>query len=216
MTDTPNVTLGIDLPESIYYPFKDPKVTLEGLPDLFSTWVSTLYPPVSDLSVTDSELAARKDIFETTGDPKDKPTWERMTQAEHDSIRDPTVVHRSGGRILGPGMNKDIFLNNYKKALLDTNGVLSNVDVLILWCNQAVSDCVYGAKLISEGLRETAEDQKRKARIQKIDGANHFVSYRYPFAGRIHALMLELLPASLGGPRENGPSSSRIPSMISG
>jgi len=143
-------------------------------------WVSTVYTPISDLdSVMISHLAGRRGLHETSSEPSKWPTYIQMLPAERTAVTEPSIFHGSGGLILST--IRPVYPALVEKSLLDTGGVLEDVDVLMCWCENGPNDCVYAAKLLQEVVQNPeAKGQRRKARVQKIEGANHFVHWTDP------------------------------------
>ena len=86
---------------------------------------------------------------------------------------DREVLERSSSTLLK--VPRDIIHANFRRALVETNGLWPNVKVLLVWADQSMHDCVWAAKSIFD---IAAQDRPwgRKIEIERLSGANHFVS----------------------------------------
>ena len=105
------------------------------------------------------------------------PTVATLTPDELAETFEPGVIDRSG-RILWCMGLVGVLKGYMRRALLDADAILPNVDVVALWCDQSVWLCVWSAQVLADTLKEepVAGGRKRRTNIVKLEGANHFVS----------------------------------------
>ena len=182
--DPSGVTLG-GRPTQLYNPLRDTSIPEDERGTRFCHWISCYFTAIDDLEeVTESKLVAREALHEAKGSTQThfnvKPSLDRMTDNEYKSVVDPTVFNRSyvSLRSLAQG---DTYGENLRKALFDTDGIWPDIDVLFLWCNMSVSDCIFGAKHVLD-LSKKAEGNghiARPVKLVKIPNANHFVRLQF-------------------------------------
>ncbi|KAJ3555733.1 hypothetical protein NM688_g2410 [Phlebia brevispora] len=178
----PTVTLlGIDAPKDVYYPLRDANLSLEERKTLFSTWVSFYFTPVEDLdAVTEEQLARRQALHEGRGDVETSvtPTVMRMSKEQHESVADLGVLQRSYNSIRL--LTKKTYGDNFRRSLFDAGGVWPDVDVLFIWCDSSMSDCIWAAKDVADQVRASAGNPAaRRVQMVKLAG-NHFVHWDAP------------------------------------
>ena len=88
---------------------------------------------------------------------------------------DPNVL---AGSALIMGTAPEIRERNARRAFLDADAVLPDVDVVVVWAELSVFLCVWGVKVLHEILDENLGELKRKrpVSILKLENTNHFVS----------------------------------------
>ncbi|EKM49786.1 uncharacterized protein PHACADRAFT_179168 [Phanerochaete carnosa HHB-10118-sp] len=113
-------------------------------------------------------------------DPSKRPTIERMSKDELESITDAGVLERSSMKLFQA--SRDVLYPNVLRALVDTQGVWPDVNVLVFWCDESMHDCIWAAKFISDlGRAPSAEGkQKRRIDVERLWGVNHFVHWDAP------------------------------------
>ncbi|GJE92656.1 hypothetical protein PsYK624_088110 [Phanerochaete sordida] len=176
MFDSANSVLGRVPPsEGVYHPLRDMSMTLRERGERFSIWVSAYFEQAPSLDdVTIPVLEARKE------DPSKVPTLERMAPEELASITDNGAYERSSHALLK--VSREVLHANVLRALVDTDGVWPDVNVLVLWCDASMHDCVWAAKFVANLEREPPEEGKHKRRIdvERLSAANHFVHWDAP------------------------------------
>ena len=102
---------------------------------------------------------------------------EPLTPDELAETFEPGVIDRSG-RILWCMGLAGVLKGYMRRALLDADAVLPNVDVVALWCDQSIWLCVWAAQVLTDTLKEepVAGGRRRHTNIVRLEGANHFVS----------------------------------------
>ena len=145
-------------------------------------WVSSYFEAVPSLdAVTPQTLSSRRQahLVPDHADSATTPTMSRMTPVELDAVLDRDVLARSGVKMLM--MRKDVVRANVRRAFEEPPEGLRDVKVVLLWCDRSMHDCVYGAKVLMD-LVAQAVPGLRKIVVEKIEGANHFVSCELVFA----------------------------------
>lgn len=175
----PHQPLGVALPEELYLPIRDPSVESNEQGATFGRWVSAFYTPQHELTGDISVLARRVPMHEISSDHRYVPTVDLLSPDELASIVDPGVLQRSARCIDTTDMR--VWWDNAHRALfdIDTNGPLSHVNVLVLWCDMGAVTGPFVASHIADRLRDAASAEgrtTRKMEFVKIEQANHFVS----------------------------------------
>ncbi|THG96355.1 hypothetical protein EW026_g5466 [Hermanssonia centrifuga] len=180
MYDPSNTSLGESPPERVYNPLRDPALTLEQRGKLFLTTISRYMTAIPDpSSVTEEALNARTSLHEapagTAMDASKSPTVLRMTPSEFDSVTDYDALERSNELLRH--VAREVYNDNFRRALLDTGGVWKDVRVLYVWCDMSVSDCIWATKQVAQRLEEVGKQDSRMVQFERLTGANHFVSF---------------------------------------
>ncbi|KAI0079434.1 hypothetical protein K474DRAFT_656021 [Panus rudis PR-1116 ss-1] len=178
--------------QAIQSPARRTDITPLQRAQLFSTYVSTYLTPIVDLeNLTPEQVVARSPVLD---DPTKTPTVERISKEELESMTDMHVVGRSHDRFRGL---VDVFTDNLHRALqleqyadadaiLTTAKGLRDAEVVVIWCDMSMNDCVWAARTIQEkyqrAIAETSvpisgEGKRRKVVLRKYEGANHFAHW---------------------------------------
>ncbi len=197
MKDPPCPVYGISPPRDAYIPLDDPTVPSEETAKTFITWVSSYWEPFSSLDeVTEEAVAAQRDMtkippppqpvcFTAAQTPLSKPctyfsdhfkaTSARMTRQELESVVCPEVALRVGH----PGhITLSVYGTHARRSLFDTKGLWPRVKAIVLWADMSCAYCPWGAKVLSEQLKEPRREGevRRDVEIVRLENANHFVS----------------------------------------
>ncbi|KAJ3557176.1 hypothetical protein NM688_g1611 [Phlebia brevispora] len=177
--DPPVKALGKPIPKECYVPFEDPTIKPEALAEAFLVWVSTYYTPISDITnLTTSDLSMQA----RPADLKRLPTILQMSQEQREAVTDVPVLFRSAGIYLA-SIHPDLFWQHFMGSVLDTKGVWPDMNVVLLWCDSAISETAWGAKVMADALKEhetKSETVKRRTDMYKIENANHLVHWDDP------------------------------------
>lgn len=154
----------------MYFPLRAPELPLEQRPAAFIEWCSTYYKPLPEGTPITAETVRDCIVI-----AEQTPTLLSLTPNEYERMVDPTVLFRSG-LILTTA--DEIHQNNTRRTFLDADAVLSEVDVIALWCDRSIWLCLWGEKVLEDLLQEKPAAGKRKRRVSvlKLANANHFVS----------------------------------------
>ncbi|EKM53109.1 uncharacterized protein PHACADRAFT_259282 [Phanerochaete carnosa HHB-10118-sp] len=173
-TDAPSVVFGETPNLGIPWPFADPTIPPEGIPDAFITWVSSSFSPLPEgVPITPESLREHNAILPGTS------TLRSLSPEDYKRIVEPEF----GGRGLGLIMitSEAIHRAHAHRTFSDTDAVLPEVDILFIHCAQGPWTGVWGAKVFQDLASEAADPgkRKRKTAFLKLKGANHFVSPLY-------------------------------------
>lgn len=151
----------------------------------FSTWVSAYYQPIDDLETLTPADAVSRSVVD---DPTKLPTISTMSSEEIEKMTDFGVLKRSHDSIRR--IRSGIYARNLRlafgigKAEEEVNGeglALGETKVVVVWCSMTMVDSVWAAKtvhgLIRTGEADSLQKIRRQVALEKLDGANHFVSY---------------------------------------
>lgn len=174
--------------QRIYSPLRDPNLSHSERLTLFSTWVTSYYPPISDLSeITPEGIDARKALHLADSpfyDPEKKPSVEHMSPLQLSSVTDFDALERSSGHLTR--INSAVYLRNFQRAHWFDDStepeerVWPQLKVLVVWCDMDMVDCIWAASRFSERLKDLSRGNKgvvRNIEIAKFEGGNHFVSH---------------------------------------
>lgn len=154
-------------------------------------FVSFYYERVDNARcITEEAVAARRPLHELPASaiPEEgqtfdtRPTVDRMTPSECASVADESVTHAGRSYPTLRLISRSIYAQNIQRALFDTGGALPNVDVLHVWCDMSVGDCVWAAQHVSELAKADAESEmegrtRRKLEFVRMRDVNHFVRW---------------------------------------
>ena len=150
--DPANSGLGRPAPAGVYHPLRDTSLSLHERGEAFVPWVSYYFETISSLEdVTLNQLSVRRGIHERSlaaDDLTKIPTVYRMTKEELDSVLDRDVFERSSRFIFT--IARDVLAGNVERSLVDTGGVWPAVQVLQLWADESMHDCIWAAKTLAE------------------------------------------------------------------
>lgn len=146
----------------------------------FIVCTASYFAPFSDLeAVTATALEQHTNLSETSSGPDSKYscTLSRMTKEQVAEITYPGVVARSPTPVTRTTL-LDVYAPNMQRGLFDTRGTWPNVRVLVLWTDMGLTYCPWGARVLSDMLKEPAGEgeQRRDVNIVQLKDANHFVS----------------------------------------
>ena len=176
-------SLGLPPAGGVYSPLRDTSLSLDERGALFVPWVSNYFETIPDLAtVTPTMLAARPTTAKT-------PTVARIPPTELEALLDRGALVRSSSALFR--VAREVLHANFRRALLDTDGVWPRVKVLLVWCDESMHDCVWAARTIVALTQAPREDGdsgiRREFEVEKLAGANHFVS---PVAALCRATVL--------------------------
>lgn len=136
----------------------------------FLPWVSSYFPAVDSLDVvTPAILAARVPITDDTL----PPSTNTMSPSELASC---THFGALASNVALRQVDPQVYMQNMRRALTDTRGVLGNVKAVVIWCDMSVVDCVWAAKAVADVMDETELGRiRRTVEFVKLESANHFV-----------------------------------------
>ena len=177
LVDPPCPVYGTSPPRDAYIPLDDPTLPLEETAKMFISWVSTYWEPCSSLDdVSEAAVAAQRDISTLPSSSTSlRPTSTRMTKEELEGVVYPEVAYRVGH----PGhITLSVYGNNARRTFFDTKGKWPKVKAIVLWADMSCAYCPWGAKVLSDQLKESPRDGevRREVEIVKLENANHFVS----------------------------------------
>lgn len=176
LTDCPSLIYGAYDDAGVHYPVRDPSVPLEKKGDAFVRWVSAYYTPMPDVaSLTADRLRARVEL------PDRIPTLLALPPDQFNDIVDLSTVLRSGAVL---HTAEEIHQRNARRAFLNAEMVLPDVDVVALWCDQTPWLPLWGIKHLHDILLEKPDTDSKKREVTfleiQLEDNNHFV--RLPFA----------------------------------
>lgn len=181
----------------LYSPLRDPNLSQEDRIKQFAIWVSSYFPPVSDLSgITLEEVTSRKAVHlgktvSVSPDVQKGPTVERMSPEEFEAMTDVDALTRSSQYILR--VNPDIYRENFERAHWRQDSDKSEsvawpqLKILVVWCGMDVGDCIWAVSRFREELDNTPTI-RRPVSIQSIPFGNHFVSFIYSTPSEVRYL----------------------------
>ena len=148
-------------------------LSLQERGEVFELWVSSYFEQVMSLDLVTTPFLAARNV---NRDPSKLRTLERMSKDELDGTMDHGVFARSSSILLR--VVPEVLYANCLRALVDTEGVWRDVDVLLLWCDESMHDCLWASKFVAELARAPPAEgkQKRQIEVERLEGANHFVS----------------------------------------
>ncbi|KAJ3557142.1 hypothetical protein NM688_g1628 [Phlebia brevispora] len=161
----------------------DPSITtigvnlLIGLTALFTT-PSWLCRNVDDTFATSS---IRSETFPepsvgNCGKQAHVPPIFRWSLLECASMTDPRVVERSYESMRM--IPREIYHDNFWKALPDTEETLVEVDLLVMWCDMSTDDCLWAANRTAVMYSaERKHGRCRKVEFITMNGNNHFAEF---------------------------------------
>lgn len=133
-----------------------------------------------------SVLARRVPMRTVSTDMKFTPTYDRLSTEQAAAIIECSVLGRSG-RLVGT-TDPTVLCDTAESAMCGTaagGDALSNVDVLVLWCDMTHSLGLFAAKHLENMLAAAVCQGKciRKTEFVKVEEANHMVSYEMSLSG---------------------------------
>ncbi|KAI0700596.1 hypothetical protein BC835DRAFT_396379 [Cytidiella melzeri] len=175
--DCPSMCYGIPEPTRTFHPFRDPSLTNEQRETRMLNFVVTYYEPFQGLaSVTPTSIEQRKTLASVS--PGAKPSVTTFSPQEVAEVSSPEVARFIGHDLL----EWQVYAENVRRALLDTQGAWKNVKVIVSWADMSVWSVAWGAKCLKEILDSPADEevQRRDVRVSCVKGANHFAVYDCP------------------------------------
>ncbi|KAI0700597.1 hypothetical protein BC835DRAFT_397203 [Cytidiella melzeri] len=175
--DCPSMCYGIPEPTKTFHPFRDPTLTNEQKEARMYNFIVTYYDPFEDLaSVTPTSIEQRKTLASVS--PTSRPTVTEFSPQEAAEVSSPEVARHIGHDLL----EWQVYAENVRRALLDTQGAWKNVKVVVAWADMSVWSVAWGAKCLQEILDSPADEevQRRDVRVSCMKGANHFAMFDCP------------------------------------
>lgn len=189
----PSIVFTPDRPKGLYWPYFDTNISLEERLQRFGPWVSSYYEPTEDIStVTLEQLGERLPVQDLTEDAfralgidawKKVMTLERIPLDELNTMSSTEATARYPGTLgnLEPSVYGGILrhalgLNDPLLGSVETPLVWSDCKVVLVWCDMTLVDCTIASATLVQLLSNETSPMMRKVDIQRLIGANHFVS----------------------------------------
>lgn len=189
----PPIVFTSDRPKGLYWPFFDTSISLEERVQRFGPWVSSYYEPTEDIStVTLEKLGKRSPVQDLTEDAfsalsiepwKKAMTLDRIPPDEVTAMSSIEATARYPGTLgnLDPSVNRGILrhalgLGDPLLGSVETPLVWPECKVVLAWCDMTLVDCTIASATLVKLLSTEGSNVKRKVEVQRLIGANHFVS----------------------------------------
>ncbi|EKM49940.1 uncharacterized protein PHACADRAFT_213720 [Phanerochaete carnosa HHB-10118-sp] len=172
--DPPSRAYGFMLDAGFAFPLVDPSIPPEKKADAFLDWASAYHTAIPDgVAITPEALLKYNIALPRT------PTLRTLAPEDLERTIDRTVATRS---VAISGTDARIRQRHARRAFLDADAVLPDVDLLVLWCDQSVWLTIWGVKVFDNLASEEVEPGKRKRRasLLRVRDANHFVHWDEP------------------------------------
>ena len=163
---------GIPEPTGTLHPLKDITLSPETVTDSFVSWTTAWHEPFPSLdAVTPEAIIQRKNLSETSDDPKYKPT--RMNAEDMKELACPEVAERMGPLFVHWSVAKE----NTRRALIDTKGQWKNAKVIVEWADMSFWTAAWAAKTLHDLLAEPVQggEQRRDVRFVRLENTNCWV-----------------------------------------
>lgn len=166
------MVFGIPEPAGTQHPLKDVTLSPDKVTQTFVSWTTAWHEPFPSLgSVTPESIIKRKNLSETSSDPKYKPT--RMDEQDMAELACRDVAERTGPLFVHWSVAKEIT----RRALLDTKGRWKDVNVIVEWADMSFWTAAWAARVLHDTLAEPARDgeQRRDVRFVRLENTNCWV-----------------------------------------
>lgn len=175
------MVLGIPSSPRLVMPVHDPLFSEEEKPQKFIDWVTGYWDALrTPEAITTEALLGRSDVYKSTGDYKYLNTALKQQEDEMEFLVAPKAYFRVGATLT---IGLDIYAENLRRALFDTDGQWNHLRVVAIWPDMSVWPCHVAYKGLTEMLQpENSRNDgtiRRNVEMVQVSNANHLVSGSY-------------------------------------